>query len=205
MSVRRYVNYNGKKYEWDGARWVEYLTRLIPPSTTANQLNKILQVQLKGAPIPKTTTSSVIFYWTWFNYVNDIKELGKTFELNQDNSLIKSMIKGDHIWAFTRKDEKLFVMAMDLVVSHTRDNLSSDPGHKYGKYCAVGDPNRSRYFNVSSVLGIENVLWGLHFFTKETKVDTIGQMFQGINAVRPLTMEEDTRFQQLSNKYSLIT
>ena len=85
-------------------------------------------------------------------------------------------------------------------MAYTRENVRGDLGTKYGKYCAVGETQACRYFDVTLALDAEPIIREMSFFTKDTKVDTLGQMFQGINAVRPLTVEEESKLMELSRK-----
>ena len=126
---------------------------------------------------------SVLFFWTGDNYLADIKA-GKAYHLNQNNELIRSLKSRDHIWAFTRRLDKIYVLAADLVVTQTQDNPH---GYKYGQYRAFADTLSSRYFDVNVGPDVEPIIKSLSFYPKKTAAKALGQLFQGKNAVRPLS------------------
>ncbi len=192
------IELGGKIYERLCGQWIDCNTRLVPPSIILDKLDRLLYRKYDPSKIPPA--SSIIFFWTWKNYVNDMQQLGETYQLNQDNSLLHSLRKRDHIWAFTRRDNVTYVLAMDLVVEFTRQNNPGDLGTKYGKYCAVGNTQACRYFDVRTAPDAEPTIRELHFFTEDIKVDTTGKMFEGINAVRSLTIEEHFKLMELSQK-----
>ena len=192
------IELNGRFYERLRGQWIDCNTRLVPPSVTIDKLDRLLYQKYDPSEI--SPASSVIFFWTWKNYISDMQELGETHQLNHDNSLTHALRKRDHIWAFTRRGEMTYVLAMDLVVEFTRKNKPGDVGAKYGKYCVVGNPQACRYFDVKTAPDAEPTIRALHFFTKDTKVDTTGKMFEGINAVRPLTAEDYFRLVELSQR-----
>lgn len=189
---------DGKLYKRLHGQWVDCSSGLISPSTIAARLDRLLYQS--GDPTKIPPASSLLFFWTWKNYVSDMQELGGSCQLNQDNRLILSLKKWDHIWAFTRRDEKTYVLAMDLVVELIRQNKLGDPGARYGKYCAVGNPQACRYFAVEAGPDAEPTIRQLSFFREDVKVDTTGQMLQGINAVRSITMEEHLQLMAFSQK-----
>ena len=131
---------------------------------------------------------SVLFFWKWDNYSIDISE-SKAFNLNQDNELMLKLKSGEHIWAFTRRPDKTYVLAADLIVIQTQHN---PPGHKYGRYRASADPQSSRYFDIHVGPDAEVKIKSLSFYgEKKRKVKALGQMFQGRNGVRLLTTGDE--------------
>ena len=192
------IDLNGKCYRRIHGQWIDYNTGLVPPLVTIDKLDRLLYQ--KWDPSRISPASSVIFFWTWEHYVSDMQQLGESYQLNQNNSLLRSLRKGDHIWAFTRRDDTTYVLAMDLVVQFARRNRLGDIGAKYGKYCVVGIPKACRYFDVKTAPDAEPTIRELNFFTDSVKVDTTGKMFQAINAVRPLTIEEHFRLMEFSKR-----
>lgn len=196
------IELDGKLYRRVRGQWIDSSTGLLPPSVTIGRLDRLLYQNTDPSKIPPA--SSVIFFWTWKNYISDMQQLGKTYQLNHDNRLMHSLRKRDHIWAFTRRDDRTYVLAMDLVVELTRQNKLGDLGAKYGKYCAMGNRQACHYFDVKTAPDAEPTIRELHFFTDDVRVDTTGEMFQGINAVRSLTIEEHLKLMELSQKCSAL-
>jgi hypothetical protein len=185
------LEYQGKLYLRQSGQWIENSSRLAPPSTIKIKLDRLLSQKPDFFDIPPAT--ALLFFWVWKNYLDDMKELGESTQLNQDNKLMSSLRKGDRIWAFTRRDENTYALAMDLVVDTVRINIPSDPGAKYGKYCVVGSKKLSRYFNISLSPDVEPLIRTFDFFRKDSKVEAIGTMFEGTNGVRELKEEEHTK------------
>ena len=192
------IDLNGKRYKRLRGQWIDCNTGLVPPLVIIDKLDRLLYQKCDPSKI--SPASSIIFFWTWKNYISDMQQLGETHQLNHNNSLMRSLRKRDHIWAFTRRDEITYVLAMDLVVEFTHKNKPGDLGAKYGKYCVVGNPQACRYFDVKTAPDAEPIIRELHFFTDDVKVDTTGKMFEGINAVRPLTLEEHFKLMELSQR-----
>ena len=182
------VELNGRLYRRVRGQWVDRSTGLVAPLSAISRLDRLLY--RVADPHRITPASSLFFFWTWKNYVTDMEQLGRSYQLNHDSRLVPSLRKRDHIWAFTRRNEKVYVLAMDLVVEFIRKNRPGDQGANYGKHCAVGNPQACRYFDVDTAPDAEPLIRKLGFFRDDAKVDTTGQMLQGINAVRPLTGEE---------------
>lgn len=195
---REQVELNGKVYTRVHGQWIDRGTGLVAPSSAISRLDRLLYHSTD--PLSIAPANSLFFFWTWKHYVNDMRQLGMTYQLNHDNRLMHSLRRRDHIWAFTRRDEKTYVLAMDLVVELIRQNRPGDQGAKYGKYCAVGNPQACRYFDVETAPDAEQLIRKLGFFRDDAKVDTAGQMLQGINAVRPLTGEEHVELMAFSQK-----
>ena len=139
---------------------------------------------------------SVLFFWVGDNYQKDMKDEGKTYNLNQNSELMIRLEPGDHIWAFTRREDKTYVIAADLVVTRTEHN---PPGYKYGRYRAWGDPKTSRYFDVRIGPDAESTVKSLSFYPPRTKVNALGQLFQGFNGVRLLSSTDEEKLRTFSS------
>jgi len=136
---------------------------------------------------------SLIFYWLWKNYFTDIvNPLDTEDHLNQNSELIHELKTGEHIWAFTRRPDKTYVLAADLVVARTATN---PPGYKYGRYRAWGDKGSTRYFDVCKGSNIEPLISSLSITTNAT---VLGQSFQGSNGVKLLRPELEDEQKLLS-------
>ena len=138
---------------------------------------------------------SVLFFWRSDNYVTDISK-EKAYYLIQDNELLLNLKPGEHVWAFTRRKDKKYVLAADLVVVRVT-NQSPEP--KYGRYCAYGDKQKSRYFDDDRGRDAEPVIRSLSFFPAKTKAKALGQLFQGRNGVRLLSSSDDQKLTTFSS------
>ena len=139
---------------------------------------------------------SVLFFWTGDNYVQDMRSSGKTYDLNQNSRHMFALRTGEHVWAFTRRKDKEYVLAADLVVIRVAQNQPKDPGYKYGKYRAEGDKQKSRYFDIEKGVDAEGLIRSLSF---STQAKILGQSFQGPNGgVRPLTSADEQKLTAFS-------
>ncbi|MFC1990382.1 hypothetical protein ACFLVW_07540 [Chloroflexota bacterium] len=136
---------------------------------------------------------SVLFFWRGDNYLRDI-QTGKAYHLNQNNELIYNLNLGEHIWAFTRRQDKTYVLALDLIVTGTKKNQVSDSGYEYGEYHADGNKQKSHYFDVLKGPDAEPVIKSLFFWkslSSKAKALALGSLFQGRNGVRLLTIADE--------------
>ncbi|MBI4330546.1 MAG: hypothetical protein HY673_04645 [Chloroflexi bacterium] len=114
---------SGKEYLWNGAQWVEAKSRTVVSESDASRLSKKLQRKIGSSNVPRTVTGSVFFFF-WDKYKEDMENLGRTNQLNQDNKLVKSLKKREHVWAFARRENATYILVMDLVVAFTRDKYT---------------------------------------------------------------------------------
>lgn len=133
---------------------------------------------------------SVLFFWTGDNYDRDMRLSGKSYVLNQNSKRIPGVVRGQHVWAFTRRDDKTYVLALDLVATSTRVNQPTTPDYKYGKYQVVGSRQNSRYFDTSQGDDAEPLIRSLSFRPQAT---ILGHSFQGLNGVRQLSFADDQK------------
>ena len=125
---------------------------------------------------------AVLFFWKGDNYTRDMAN-GPEYHLNQDSSRMASLRPGDHVWAFTRREDKTYVLAADLVVVGVSKNRPGADGAEYGKNHVDGDRRSSRYFDVSVGPDVEPAIRGMGFDPKDR---ALGSGFQGLAAVKPL-------------------
>jgi hypothetical protein len=88
------------------------------------------------------------------------------------------------VWAFTRDLAGAYVLAAELVV---RARTLNAPGFRYGPYRVWADVPRSRFFQVDGQASVERVLRDLSI---RPKARLLGQGFQGLAAVQPITMQD---------------
>ncbi len=144
---------------------------------------------------------SVLFFWRGDNYRRDMRFFGKSYDLNQNNDLISDLRSGEHIWAFTRRLDKTYVLCLDLIIISVKRTRPSDPDYRYGKYHAAGDMKRSRYFDVKSGPDVEPLIRSLSF---APKAHILGHSFQGRNGVRLLTAADEKALIDFSSKLPTI-
>ena len=133
---------------------------------------------------------SVLFFWRGDNYVKDRRLSGKTYDLNQNSKRMLALRIGDRVWAFTRREDKKYVLAADLVVIRVVQNLPKNLGYEYGKYRVEGDKQKSRYFDIDKGKNAELLIRSLSF-SPHTSI--LGCSFQGQNGVRPLTSKDEQK------------
>ena len=132
----------------------------------------------------------VLFFWRGDNYAKDMKSSGKTYELNQNSKHMLDLRIRDRVWAFTRRENKEYVLAADLVVVRVVQNQPQDPGYVYGKYRAEGDTQKSRYFDIDKGVDAE---WLIRSFSFSPQARVLGHSFRGQNGVRPLTSADELK------------
>lgn len=122
----------------------------------------------------------LLYYWRPDNYRRDL-DYGAGFHLNQKNPLLHEAAPGESLWAFTRNRAGRYVLAAELIV---RARTFNALGFRYGDYRLWGDLHRSRYFETEHQPGVEQVIRTL---SVTTNARYLGQSFQGLSAVKPLT------------------
>lgn len=135
---------------------------------------------------------SVLLYWKSENYTSDM-QTGKAYHLNQNSELIINLKPGEHVWAFTRI-KGTYVLAADLFVLNTQPNV---PGYKYGAHRAIGDKQKTRYFDVYQHIDVEPVIRKISpqapSLTKTGRRFSLGSFFEGANGVRLIDPSDEQR------------
>ena len=125
----------------------------------------------------------LLYFWRGDNYRRDL-DYGAGYHLNQANALLHEIDLGDSLWAFTRTNEKMYVLAAELVISAKTRNA---PHFRYGAYRVWGHLQRSRYFLAEGQPHIEQVIRGLSI---KPRGEPLGRSFQGKAAVRRITEQD---------------
>ncbi|MBA2668812.1 MAG: HNH endonuclease [Gemmatimonadetes bacterium] len=125
----------------------------------------------------------LLYYWHPKNHRRDL-DYGAGYHLNQKNHLLHQVDFGDSLWAFTRTADARYVLAAELVV---RAKTHNRPGFKYGPYRVWGDLKLSRYFQVQGQPSVEQIIRSLSVTTRAAH---LGQSFQGLRAVKPLSIAD---------------
>lgn len=76
------------------------------------------------------------------------------------------------------------MLAAELVVKAKTEN---SPNYRYGQYRVWGDVNHSRYFKVENQPSVEQII---RYLSCNTNARILGQSFQGLAAVKLLTLED---------------
>jgi 5-methylcytosine-specific restriction enzyme A len=126
---------------------------------------------------------NLLYFWRGDNYRRDL-DLGVGFHLNQKNPLLHQIGIGNSLWAFTRKPDRHYAIAAELVISAKTMNPR---GFRYGPYRVWGDLQRSRYFRIDDQPDISLLIRTL---SVAAKADVLGRSFQGKAAVRSLSEED---------------
>ena len=125
----------------------------------------------------------LLYYWRGDNYYRDL-DMGAGYHLNQANPLLHRTDIGDSLWAFTRTKDRRYSLAAELVV---RAKTFNPPNYRYGRYRIWGDLRKSRYFKINQQLSIEQIIRSL---SCKTDAIVLGQSFQGLAAVREITLDD---------------
>ena len=125
----------------------------------------------------------LLYFWRGDNYLSDLDH-GAGFNLNQANPLMHEIELGDSLWAFTRRPDKTYALAAELVV---RAKTMNPSGFKYGPYRLWGDLKQSQYFSVTGQTDITTLIRSLSISARGA---ALGNAFQGRAAVRRLTLED---------------
>lgn len=125
----------------------------------------------------------LLYYWRPDNYRRDL-DMGAGYHLNQSNPLLHEIELGDSLWAFTRRNDGGYVIAVELVVCAKTINPT---GFRYGTYRIWGNLDSSRYFRVKGQPNIENIIRRL---SCKTNAKILAQAFQGHAAVRKISLED---------------
>jgi hypothetical protein len=135
----------------------------------------------------------LLYYWRGDNYRRDL-DFGVGFHLNQSNERLHSVETGESVWAFTRRPDGRYALAVELVVSAKTLNPTR---FRYGRYRVWGDLRRSRYFQVEGQPDFSHLVRAT---TVRAVADVIGRSFQGHAAVRGLEpMDHDRLLAYASN------
>ena len=125
----------------------------------------------------------LLYYWRPDNYRRDL-DYGAGFHLNQKNELLHAVELGESVWAFTRNSVGRYVLAAELVIKAKTYNSIR---FRYGPYRVWGSLDHSRYFETERQPSMEQVIRSL---SVTTNARLLGQSFQGLAAVKPLTGED---------------
>jgi hypothetical protein len=129
---------------------------------------------------------NLLIFWRGDNYRRDL-DYGVGFHLNQANPLLHQIGIGESLWAFTRKLDRRYALAAELVISAQTMNPR---GFRYGPYRVWGDLRRSRYFHIDQQPDISLLIRSL---SVGAKADVLGRSFQGRAAVRALSEADHLR------------
>ena len=124
--------------------------------------------------------SHLLFYWTKENYQSDKREGLFNYTLNQNSPNINAVNVGESVWAFTRRNDNVYVLAAHLVVIQKNNNA---PGFKYGQYRVTGDRSSSTYFDINAQTDAEPLIRKL----VQANALILGRSFQGYSAVRVIS------------------
>src|SRR5262249_46722292 len=103
--------------------------------------------------------------------------------------------------AIARTGAGQYALVAELVIARSGRNSPTDPAYEtYGEFFAEGDPALSRYFDVSGQENVEEVIRRLSI---RPGAELLGQAFQGLNAVRLLTPEDDMQLRSHAEELRL--
>ena len=136
---------------------------------------------------------SLLFHWRGENYRADAKH-GFAFHLNQNSPAMLKAKPRDRIWAFTRREDGLYVLAVSGAVEKVLHNA---PGFRYGAYRVRLDPENTQYFDVERGLDVEPVIRSLSI---KAGSKVLGRSFQGHRGVREISESDDQKLRDFAEK-----
>ena len=138
----------------------------------------------------------LLYFWRGDNYRRDL-DYGVGFHLNQANPLLHQIAIGESLWAFTRKIDRRYALAAQLVVSAKTMNPR---GFRYGAYRVWGNLRQSRYFNIDGQPDVSPLIRSLAL---DARASVLGRSFQGRAAVRAIGEADHARLVAYANKLPL--
>ena len=132
---------------------------------------------------------ALLFHWVRKNYYAD-RSAGFEYNLNQDSPAMLKARPNDIIWAFTRRKDDVYVVAVRGIIQKSTEN---EPGFHYGAHRVWLDPKQTVYFDVDEGLDVEPVIRSL---SVKTKAEVLGESFQGRAGVREITQEDNERLEE---------
>lgn len=139
----------------------------------------------------------LLYHWKGDRYRSDQQFGPFDFTLEQNSPKMLDTKPGESVWAFTRREDGTYVLAAELVVKSV--GRSDDP--EGADFLLVGDPNRSRYFDVQASPDAEPLIRSL---SVAPKADVLGSSFQGHAAVRPIAAEDHAALSDFAQTLPLI-
>ena len=129
--------------------------------------------------------SDLLFHWQKDNYQNDRRD-GFDYHLNQSSSSMKAVNIGESVWAFTRRNDGIYVLAAHLVVVKKSIN---PPGFRYGDFRVTGDRDSTIYFDLDGQGDVSPLIRSI----VQAKAPILGRSFQGHSGVREISSGHHTR------------
>jgi 5-methylcytosine-specific restriction enzyme A len=134
----------------------------------------------------------LLYHWRREYYEADVRD-GLPLALRQVSSSLHHIEGGESVWAFTRNNAGNYVLAMELVVA-AKDTVPS-AASDYGPYRVIGDPLRSRHFDVDAGNDVEPLIRSLGI---QVDAKVLGHAFQGRAAVRLISGDDDARIREFA-------
>lgn len=138
----------------------------------------------------------MLFYWRRDDYADNMRD-GPDFHLNRSQRRLHDLDLGDSLWAVTLTNDGRYVIAAELIVAAMTGNPT---GYVYGAYRVWGDPDRSRYFDVTEQPDAEPLLRSLSF---QPSTPVLGHAFQGSSGLRELDQDDEARLRAWSRDLPL--
>src|SRR4051812_40545728 len=104
----------------------------------------------------------LLFHWRGENYRADT-ETGFAYHLSQNSPAMLKAKPGDTTWAFTRREDRTYVLAVRGTIQRLSRNK---PGFHYGSYRMHLDPARTTYFDLEQGLDVEPIIRSLSIKAK---------------------------------------
>jgi|GEM_PF-4981773 len=137
-----------------------------------------------------------LYFWegSKFREQNAEPHDGSDLRLGSDAAAFGSM-RGSRLWVFTRDDEGSYVLAATAMVDRTEG-----PSASY-QHVMVAVPGSTRRFRMieNPTRSVEGVIRSLAIFDGRTPKGALGNLFQGLNHFRAISVEDDQKLEEFAS------
>ena len=101
----------------------------------------------------------LLYHWRRKNYAEDIRNVNPAagLELEQNSPTFGEAAPGERLWAFTRRQDGVYVLAGQLHVAA----IEEAPGAQYGRYRAVPATGSTVLYDVEHGEDVEELIRGI--------------------------------------------
>ena len=136
----------------------------------------------------------LLFHWRGKNYRADIQNgTVYTYNLNQNSKAMLRAEPGDTIWAFTRRQDDIYVLAVKGLIKE----LSRDFGSPYGAHRVWLDQKQTVYFDIEEGLDVEQTIRSLEITTNGR---VLGWSFRGHAGVREISKADNQKLEKFAER-----
>ena len=135
----------------------------------------------------------LLYHWRRENYAEDIRNVNPAagLELEQNSPTFAEAAPGERLWAFTRRQDGVYVLVGQLHVAA----IEEAPGAQYGRFRVVPADGTTVLYDAERGEDAEDVIRSLSI---RVNASVLGQSFQGASAVRKINVEDDKQLESFA-------